>query len=203
MNLEKVIFGFFIVLAATLNFGFVYGDPTDPDHHHLWEFFAAFVVNVIATALKAANLVGKGLYGVDLKQIGSKYYVIEVNDNPSIEAGCEDLRWARAGLGRGGGSEHDLRARLELLDALADVTDLLRYAVEMGASDLHLKVGNVPFTSTWQIPSRKPRASAYWLARERTREYDLATTMRRNIELWGALASGTTPTSPRAMSEAG
>jgi hypothetical protein len=52
MNLEKVVFGFFIVLAATLNFGFVYGDVADPEHHHLWEFFAAFVVNVIATALK-------------------------------------------------------------------------------------------------------------------------------------------------------
>ena len=52
MNLEKVIFGFFIVLAATLNFGFVYGDPANPEHHHLWEFFAAFVVNLIATALK-------------------------------------------------------------------------------------------------------------------------------------------------------
>jgi len=52
MNLEKVIFGFFIVLAATLNFGFVYGDAANPDHHHLWEFFAAFVVNIIATALK-------------------------------------------------------------------------------------------------------------------------------------------------------
>ena len=52
MNLEKVIFGFFIVLAATLNFGFVYGDPANPEHHHFWEFFAAFVVNVIATALK-------------------------------------------------------------------------------------------------------------------------------------------------------
>jgi twitching motility protein PilT len=26
-----------------------------------------------------------------------------------------------------------------------DVTDLLRYTVEMGASDLHLKAGNVPF----------------------------------------------------------
>jgi hypothetical protein len=52
MNLEKVVFGFFIVLAATLNFGFVYGDVADPDHHHLWEFFAAFVVNVIATTLK-------------------------------------------------------------------------------------------------------------------------------------------------------
>jgi hypothetical protein len=52
MNLEKVVFGFFIVLAATLNFGFVYGDVADPEHHHLWEFFAAFVVNVIATVLK-------------------------------------------------------------------------------------------------------------------------------------------------------
>ncbi|HSH08182.1 MAG TPA: DUF6394 family protein [Burkholderiales bacterium] len=52
MNLEKVIFGFFIVLAATLNFGFVYGEVSDPQHHHLWEFFAAFVVNIIATVLK-------------------------------------------------------------------------------------------------------------------------------------------------------
>ena len=52
MNLEKVIFGFFIVLAATLNFGFVYGEIGDPHHHHLWEFFAAFVVNIVATVLK-------------------------------------------------------------------------------------------------------------------------------------------------------
>ena len=52
MNLEKVVFGFFIVLAATLNFGFVYGEIGNPHHHHLWEFFAAFVVNVVATVLK-------------------------------------------------------------------------------------------------------------------------------------------------------
>lgn len=52
MNLEKVIFGFFIVLAATLNLGFVYGDVDHPGHHHFWEFFAAFVVNIIATVLK-------------------------------------------------------------------------------------------------------------------------------------------------------
>jgi hypothetical protein len=52
MNLEKVIFGFFIVLAATLNFGFVYGEIGDPQHHQLWEFFAAFVVNLVATVLK-------------------------------------------------------------------------------------------------------------------------------------------------------
>ncbi|HLS86442.1 MAG TPA: DUF6394 family protein [Burkholderiales bacterium] len=55
MNLEKVVFGFFIVLAATLNFGFVYGDIGDPHHHHVWEFFAAFVVNVVATVLKLGD----------------------------------------------------------------------------------------------------------------------------------------------------
>jgi glutathione synthase/RimK-type ligase-like ATP-grasp enzyme len=45
---------------------------------------------VVKTALKAANLIGDGLYGVDLKQIGQKCYVIEVNDNPNIDAGTED-----------------------------------------------------------------------------------------------------------------
>jgi hypothetical protein len=55
MNLEKVVFGFFIVLAATLNFGFVYGEAADPRHHHLWEFFSAFVVNIVATVLKLGD----------------------------------------------------------------------------------------------------------------------------------------------------
>lgn len=52
MNLEKVIFAFFIVLAATLNFGFVYGDIDNPRHHDIWEFFAAVTVSVIAAVLK-------------------------------------------------------------------------------------------------------------------------------------------------------
>jgi hypothetical protein len=52
VNLEKVVFGFFILLAATLNFGFVLGDIADPLKHDRWEFFAAFVVNIIATVLK-------------------------------------------------------------------------------------------------------------------------------------------------------
>ena len=45
---------------------------------------------VLNTAMKAANLIGDGLYGVDLKQVGRKVYVIEVNDNPNIDAGMED-----------------------------------------------------------------------------------------------------------------
>jgi glutathione synthase/RimK-type ligase-like ATP-grasp enzyme len=45
---------------------------------------------VLHTALKAARLVGDGLYGVDLKQIGDRVMVIEVNDNPNLDAGIED-----------------------------------------------------------------------------------------------------------------
>jgi len=45
---------------------------------------------VVHTAVKAANLIGDGLYGVDLKQVGGRCYVIEVNDNPNIDAGNED-----------------------------------------------------------------------------------------------------------------
>jgi hypothetical protein len=52
MNLEKVIFGFFVLLAATLNFGFVIGDISNPELHHPYELFAAIVVNLIATVLK-------------------------------------------------------------------------------------------------------------------------------------------------------
>jgi glutathione synthase/RimK-type ligase-like ATP-grasp enzyme len=40
--------------------------------------------------VRAANLIGDGLYGVDLKQVGRECYVIEVNDNPNIDAGTED-----------------------------------------------------------------------------------------------------------------
>jgi len=45
---------------------------------------------VVRTALKAANLIGDGLYGVDLKQVDNRVYVIEINDNPSIDSGLED-----------------------------------------------------------------------------------------------------------------
>lgn len=52
MNSEKVVFSFFIVLALTLNFGFVYGDVENPTHHPVYELFAVIVVNLIATILK-------------------------------------------------------------------------------------------------------------------------------------------------------
>ena len=45
---------------------------------------------VISTALRAANLIGRSLYGVDLKQVDDRVYLIEVNINPNIDAGNED-----------------------------------------------------------------------------------------------------------------
>ena len=45
---------------------------------------------VVDMAVRAANLVGRSLYGVDLKQVGDRVYLIEVNCNPNIDAGVED-----------------------------------------------------------------------------------------------------------------
>tara|TARA_R110002167_G_scaffold128876_2_gene311508 strand:+ start:3296 stop:4762 length:1467 start_codon:yes stop_codon:yes gene_type:complete len=46
---------------------------------------------VLQVAMKASRLIGDGLYGIDIKQSGKKAVVIEVNDNPSIDSGIEDL----------------------------------------------------------------------------------------------------------------
>jgi glutathione synthase/RimK-type ligase-like ATP-grasp enzyme len=46
--------------------------------------------DVVATALAAANLIGDGLYGVDMKQTAKGPVIIEVNDNPNLDSGVED-----------------------------------------------------------------------------------------------------------------
>ncbi|MDH5540466.1 MAG: DUF6394 family protein [Rhizobacter sp.] len=52
MSTERVLFAFVIVLALTLNVGFVVGDFSDIGHHNVYELFAALVVNLIATVMK-------------------------------------------------------------------------------------------------------------------------------------------------------
>lgn len=47
--------------------------------------------HVLRTALKAAAAVGNGLYGIDIKEVDGRAYVLEVNDNPSLEFGVEDF----------------------------------------------------------------------------------------------------------------
>ncbi len=55
MNTERGWFGFFIVLALTMNFGFVIGDLDNHIFHNKWELGAAFIVSAIATILKLGD----------------------------------------------------------------------------------------------------------------------------------------------------
>jgi hypothetical protein len=85
MNLEKVIFGFFVLLAATLNFGFFIGDISDPQVHNIYELFAALAVSLIATVLK---------FG-DRTQIGAVHLATSlVADLQLVAAGVVWI-WAR------------------------------------------------------------------------------------------------------------
>ncbi|HAI10934.1 MAG TPA: hypothetical protein DCM28_04475, partial [Phycisphaerales bacterium] len=63
--------------------------------NNLWGAYKTFEIDdippvVVKTAVRAANLIGDGLYGVDIKEVDGKAYVIEVNDNPNIDLGIED-----------------------------------------------------------------------------------------------------------------
>ena len=55
MNLDKVISGFFIILAMTVNFGFFYGDMDSLVTHSKYELMAAIIINIIATTLKLGD----------------------------------------------------------------------------------------------------------------------------------------------------
>ncbi len=52
MNMEKVLFAFTIIFALTLSFGFFIGEIDNPDHHNVYELYAAIFVNAVATVLK-------------------------------------------------------------------------------------------------------------------------------------------------------
>lgn len=52
MSTERVLFAFIIVLALTLNVGFVVGDISEIGHHNIYELFAALVVSLFATVMK-------------------------------------------------------------------------------------------------------------------------------------------------------
>lgn len=55
MNIEKIVFGFFVILALTLNLAFVVGEVDNPEHHHVIVFFLVVIVNIIVTGLKLGD----------------------------------------------------------------------------------------------------------------------------------------------------
>jgi len=65
------------------------GDRVDSGGFRTWPVEEA-PAEVVATAVRAAALIGNGFYGVDLKQTERGVMVIEINDNPSVDAGVED-----------------------------------------------------------------------------------------------------------------
>ena len=85
MNLEKVIFGFFVLLAATLNFGFFIGDISNPALHNPYELYAAVVVSLIATVLK---------FG-DRTQIGAVHLATSLVADLQLLAAVVMLVWRR------------------------------------------------------------------------------------------------------------
>ncbi len=52
--------------------------------------------DVLDMAVKSAKLMGKGLYGIDIKVVNEKPMVIEINDNPNIDFGVEDRFYSDA-----------------------------------------------------------------------------------------------------------
>ncbi|MDT8406790.1 MAG: DUF6394 family protein [Methylococcales bacterium] len=113
MNLEKVLFGFFILLAATLNFGFVIGDIGNPEHHDIYELFGALVVSLIATVLK---------FG-DRTQIGAVH--LSTSLTADIQLIAATLVWGYAEHGPGDTLSQEMTATIVSLAAGALLANLV------------------------------------------------------------------------------
>jgi hypothetical protein len=121
MNLEKVIFAFFIVFAATLNFGFFIGDIGRPELHNIYELFAAIIVNIIATILK---------FG-DRTQIGA--VLLSTSLVADIQLVAAAVVWTVAAHVTGTGMTAEITASVVSLSGgalLANVVSLVMLIVE-------------------------------------------------------------------------
>jgi len=117
VNLEKVIFGFFIVLSLTLNVGFVLGEYNNPAHHSVFELFAVVVVNLIATGLK---------FG-DRSQIGA--VLLATSLVADFELIAASLQWTFAVHITGTGVTPDVIASIIFLASVALVANIISVVI--------------------------------------------------------------------------
>lgn len=89
MNMDKVVSGFFIILAMTLNFGFFYGDPGNMEEHSHFELFAAIIINLVATVFK---------FG-DKTQVGSVLLATSLVADIQLIASASVWAYAQYGMG--------------------------------------------------------------------------------------------------------
>ncbi len=121
MNLEKVVFGFFVLLAATLNFGYFIGDVTDARVHNINELYLAVVVNIIATILK---------FG-DRTQIGAVHLATSLVADIQLIAAAAVWIYATE-VSTGGVSIHSLSSTVSLSGGalLANVVSVVLLVIE-------------------------------------------------------------------------
>jgi len=97
MSLERVIFGFFIILSLTFSLIFVMGEIDNPTHHSVWVLTIAIVVSLIATGLKlgdrsqvGALLLAASLVA-DLLLISARIVWIVAQSDTAIGPGPESM----------------------------------------------------------------------------------------------------------------
>lgn len=95
MNLERVIFGFFIILALALNLAFVAGEIDNPEHHSPWLLFAALMVGLISSGLKLGDRSQLGALVLAASLVANLLLMIAVSVWAIAEGGMEQAPSAR------------------------------------------------------------------------------------------------------------
>jgi len=100
MNTERGWFGFFIVLALTMNFGFVIGEIDNPIYHNKWELAAAFIVSLIATILKLGDRSAMGAVFLATSLVADFHMIIAITIWIwfSVSVGGELTPWTMASI---------------------------------------------------------------------------------------------------------
>ena len=91
MNLERVVFGFFIILALALNLGFVAGQIDNPAHHSPWLLFAALMVGLITSGLKLGDRSQLGALVLAASLVANLLLMIAVSIWAIAEGGMEQI----------------------------------------------------------------------------------------------------------------
>ncbi|MFP5416205.1 MAG: DUF6394 family protein [Actinomycetes bacterium] len=120
MNFEKVVFGFFITLAATLNFGFWTGEMDRPELHSVWGLLAALVVSLIATILK---------FG-DRSQLGAVHLATSLVADVQLVAAA--LIWTVAEYMTPTGMTGDVMSQVVSMSAGALLANLISVVLMLG-----------------------------------------------------------------------
>lgn len=91
MNVERVIFGFFVILALGLNLGFVAGQIDNPQHHNPWLLFAALIVGLITSGLKLGDRSQLGALVLAASLVANLLLMIAVSVWAVAEGGMDEI----------------------------------------------------------------------------------------------------------------